>query len=110
MNQPAIFVTLMCAFFIVATSSTAAQTAEKKLGGGTQGVDSAQKESWDQVDKINKEADNTTARSQQSSGATVQQGGTKQDQKPAYSVKKSKISTRSPYKKPSATKKPPKKK
>jgi hypothetical protein len=83
--------------------SQVSQQADKRV----KDAEAAQAKSWEQVDQVNKETDQTNARLQQSrkNGDTVhKQGG--------YSLKKKETATASPYaKKPKVQKgAPPKKK
>ena len=73
--------------------NAAAQTSEQ-LKKRTQGMESAQKESWKQIDAINKETDNTRARLQQARKSEEQAY-----EKSGYTVKKTQVGTKSAYKK-----------
>ncbi len=55
---------------------------------------SAQRNSWQQVDQINREADHTRARLQQ-----ARESGEQAKDRPAYTVKKTKVGTTGAYKK-----------
>ena len=76
--------------------STKAQVSEQ-IDDKAKGLATPQQESWQQVDEINNETDQTKARYQQAKQQNPQQSG--------YSVKKTKIGTTSAYKKPSTQKK-----
>jgi len=75
-------------------SKQATGQASEQLKQKTKEMESAQKKSWQQVDEINNEADNTRARLQQ-----ARQGGEDAKDRSGYTVKKTQIGTKSAYKK-----------
>ncbi len=87
-----IFCGSLAVFFLV-TSHKALSQASTKLDEKTKAMESAQQKSWQQVDEINKETDNTKARRQQAQSAAHNA------QKSGYSVKKTSISTKGVQKK-----------
>jgi hypothetical protein len=93
MSRAVIFVAavLLCLSF---GSKQATGQASEQLKQKTKEMESAQKKSWQQVDEINKEADNTRARLQQ-----ARQSGEDAKDRSGYTVKKTQIGTKSAYKK-----------
>ena len=93
MGRALVVVASIAVCFVLINSQSIAQ-ASKQLETRAKKVATPQQESWKQVDQINKESDNTRARYQQS-----RQAGSQTVQKSGYNVKKTKVGTRSAYKK-----------
>ncbi len=79
---------------ISGVSKPAMAQASQQAGKALKDAESAQQKSWEQVDRINREADNTSARLNQSKQSAV-----KPAQGPATIVKKTQVGVRSPYQK-----------
>ncbi len=82
---------VMC---IAGASKPAMAQAGQHAGKALKDAESAQQKSWEQVDRINREADNTNARLNQS-----RQSAAKPALGPATIVKKKQVGVRSPYQK-----------
>jgi uncharacterized membrane protein YhiD involved in acid resistance len=98
MFRAAIIMASVILCLLLGTRQVTAQASEQ-LKQKTKEMESAQKKSWQQVDEINKEADNTRARLQQ-----ARQSGEDAKDQPGYTTKKTQIGTKGAYKKT----KPPK--
>jgi hypothetical protein len=78
------------------TNAQSIAQASKQLESRAKKVATPQQDSWKQVDQINKETDNTKSRYQEGKQASSSQP----QQTTGYNVKKTKVGTRSAYKKP----------
>jgi hypothetical protein len=96
MSRLAVFVALLT-FCVLPVSQKAISQGIGKLDERTKVADSAQQKSWQQVDQINKEADKTTTRLQQSRQSAAQSTNANA----GYSVKATTVGKRGAYKKPS---------
>ena len=100
MVRVAIMVIAVIACLVVGGMQSNGQ-ASKQLEQRTKDMKSAEKKSWQQVDQINNESDNTKARLRQS-----RQGSVRPAQQGGSTVTKTKIGTGSAYKKSKPAKSP----
>ena len=96
MSRLAMSVALL-ALCVLPVSRRATSQGVGKLDERTKVADSARQKSWQQVDQINKEADKTTTRLQQSRQSAPQSTNANS----GYSIKATKVGRRGAYKKPS---------
>ena len=94
---------VVLALCVIPISRYALSQGIGKLDEKSRVADSTQAKSWQQVDQINKEADKTTTRLQQSQQSVAPAPAAK-DSKTGYSVKGTSVGKRGVYKKPSLKK------
>ena len=94
MSTKTLFV-LITLFCLLPCGRVANAQASEQLKQRTKEMGTAQERSWQQVDQINRETDQTRARLQQ-----ARRSGETAYERSGYTVKKTEVGTRGAYKKP----------